>query len=111
MLSVTYVSPSCVLFSGRGTRDLYLDLRGRPPVRNVLLRKWVTTPQTARGLVSLAASRGYTLDLNWDELAGGNPVATSTVQRVAQPELSTVVDSSPDDEPEVIQGPDEPLLW
>ena len=46
-------------FSGYGSREMYVSLRGRPPVFNTRSRRWVTVPDRARDLVALAESRGY----------------------------------------------------
>ena len=46
-------------FAGHGSRSLYVELRGRPPVYNTRTRRWTAQLQTARDLVALAESRGW----------------------------------------------------
>lgn len=46
-------------FAGYGSRELYVSLRGRPPVWNTRTRRWTAQLRTARDLVALAESRGW----------------------------------------------------
>jgi hypothetical protein len=46
-------------FSGYGSRGLYIELRGRPPVFNTRTRRWTAQLQTTRDLIALAESRGW----------------------------------------------------
>lgn len=46
-------------FAGRGSRGLYLELRGRVPAYNTRSRRWVAQLHTARDMVALAESRGW----------------------------------------------------
>lgn len=46
-------------FSGPGSRELYVNLAGRPPVYNTRTKSWVTVPKRAKDLVALAETRGY----------------------------------------------------
>jgi hypothetical protein len=48
-------------FSGHGSRELYVELRGRPPVYNTRTRRWTAQLQTARDLVALAESRRWSV--------------------------------------------------
>ncbi|WP_343909042.1 hypothetical protein [Nocardioides aquiterrae] len=45
--------------SGHGSRQLLVDMTGRPPVWLTRSRAWSTTPKSARDLAALAELRGY----------------------------------------------------
>lgn len=48
-------------FSGHNSRQLYVDLRGRPPVYNTRSRRWSCQLSTSADLIALAESRGWTV--------------------------------------------------
>ena len=56
-ISVRFVSPSCALVNGYGTREMLTELGGRP-VWATISRAWVTTPARARDLVAILEHRG-----------------------------------------------------
>ena len=63
-ITVTFTaSPHCAYIKGHGSRDLLVDLRGRPPVWATRTRAWVTTAATARDVVAMAESRGYVVEV------------------------------------------------
>lgn len=45
--------------SGYGSRDLIVELRGRPPVYNSRTRAWCVQGSTARDIIAAAEARGY----------------------------------------------------
>ena len=57
-VEVEFVNRNLALVRGYGTRELLTELTGRPPVREVRSRAWVTTPDRARSLVALLEYRG-----------------------------------------------------
>ncbi len=46
-------------FRGPGSRQLYVDLVGRPPCYNTRTKSWVTVPHRVKDLAALAESRFY----------------------------------------------------
>ncbi|MCP3422734.1 hypothetical protein [Nocardioides pinisoli] len=78
-------------FAGWGSRSLYLELRGRPPVFNTRSRRWVAQQHTARDLIALAESRGYAVTI----------AAAQSVD----------VAAAAGDEPEPAPPEQEPGLW
>lgn len=60
-IKVTFLTPSCAYVSGYGSRDLLTELRGRPPIWASLERAWVTQEHTARDVVAVCESRGYSV--------------------------------------------------
>lgn len=57
-VEIEFVNQNLALVRGYGTRELLTELSGRPPVREVRSRAWVTTPDRARSLVALLEYRG-----------------------------------------------------
>ena len=55
-------------FSGYGSRELDIDLKGRPPVYNTRTKRWTAQPRTLRDLIALAESRAW--DVTVLEYAG-----------------------------------------
>lgn len=45
--------------SGYGSRDLIVELRGRPPVYNSHTRAWCVQDSTARDIIAAAEARGF----------------------------------------------------
>lgn len=61
-VEIRFVSPSCALVSGPGTREMLTELLGgRPPVWATKSRGWVVQPHRARDLVAILEHRG-----GWD---------------------------------------------
>lgn len=48
-------------FSGHRSRQLYVDLRRRPPVFNTRTKRWTCQLSTAADLCALAESRGWSV--------------------------------------------------
>lgn len=57
-VEIRFVSPSCALVSGYGTREMLTELTGRAPVWATRDRAWVTQPHRARDLVAILEFRG-----------------------------------------------------
>lgn len=60
-------------FSGYGSRELYVDLRRRPPVYNTRTRRWTAQLETARDLVALAESRGWSVMVHGEQAETSRP--------------------------------------
>lgn len=73
-------------FSGYGSRELYVELRRRPPVFNVRTRRWTAQITTARDLVALAESRGWAVVVNGAEPANIAAAAGSPTEPAPEPE-------------------------
>ena len=68
-------APTWAEFSGYGSRELFEEIAGRPPLRNVRTRRWSCTPQRLRDMAALAESRGWTVD--WSDVEAGDVDAAS----------------------------------
>lgn len=75
-LELAYVTDSCVEFKGYGTRELHVEIAGRPPVWNTRTRRWVTSPRRAGDLMALATTKGYAVRVLGDERRRGTPPPT-----------------------------------
>ena len=69
-IEVTFDSKHCAFVKGYGSRDLLMEMRGRPPIWSTLTRAWVTTEKTARDLIAVAESRGYEVVLGGKDPGG-----------------------------------------
>lgn len=58
-LEIEFVTASCALIRGHGSRELVTSVRGRPPVWATRSRAWVVQPSTARDVVAAAERAGY----------------------------------------------------
>lgn len=57
-VEIRFVTPSCALVNGYGTREMLTELIGRPPVWAATSRGWVVQPHRARDLVAILEHRG-----------------------------------------------------
>jgi hypothetical protein len=57
-VEIRFVSPSCALVSGYGTREMLTELTGRLPVYATRSRGWAVQPHRARDLVAILEHRG-----------------------------------------------------
>jgi hypothetical protein len=57
-IEIRFVSPSCALVTGYGTREMLTELTGRPPVWGTVSRGWVVQPHRARDLIAILEHRG-----------------------------------------------------
>jgi hypothetical protein len=57
-VEVEFVTRSCALVRGYGTREMLTELRGRAPVWSSRGRAWSVQPVTARDLLAVAQARG-----------------------------------------------------
>ena len=53
-----FLTPSCALVNGYGTREMLTELTGRPPVWAATSRGWVIQPHRARDLIAILEHRG-----------------------------------------------------
>ena len=56
-VEIRFVTPSLALVNGPGTRQMRIELGGRP-LWATISRGWVTTPARARDLVAVLEYRG-----------------------------------------------------
>lgn len=59
VLEVEVESRYCARLRGYGSRDLIVELKGRPPLWSPSTRAWTVSERTARDVVALAESRGF----------------------------------------------------
>jgi hypothetical protein len=79
-VEIRFVSPSCALVSGFGTREVLTELMGgRPPVWATVSRGWVVQPHRARDLIAILDHRGgYDITVTNGEGERANALASST---------------------------------
>lgn len=69
-LRVRIVSSCCAYVRGYGARQLLTELRGRVPMYSTSRAAWVVQERTARDLIAIAESRGYSIVLEGGESDG-----------------------------------------
>ena len=57
-VEIRFVSPSCALVNGYGTREMLTELTGRPPVWATVSRGWSVQPNRARDLIAALENHG-----------------------------------------------------
>ena len=58
-IKVAFYNRHAAYISGHGTRDLIIELRGRPPVWASRQKAWVTSEKTAKDVLACAEARGW----------------------------------------------------
>ena len=67
-VEIRFVTPSCALVNGHGTREMLTELTGRAPVWATISRGWVVQPHLARDLVAILEHRGgYDITVTTEE--------------------------------------------
>lgn len=78
-VEIRFLTPSCALVNGPGTRELITEMTGRPPVWATVSRGWVVQPHRARDLVAILEHRG-----GWDITLTNEQPQPATVHGCAQ---------------------------
>lgn len=64
------------LVRGYGSRELIIDLTGRPPMWSSIRRGWSLQESTARDVVAAAEARGYDVVITGPRAVDRNPANT-----------------------------------
>lgn len=77
---------------GHGSREMYVELRGRAPVWVASSRSWSLTTKTALDMIALAERRGYEVEISGQmpPARGAHNVSTSLISGVAEKGVHTV---------------------